>query len=65
MNCPSCEASDNALVGVEIRGVYDGVLFWRCTTCGYAWNRWKPEIGRRWSIAQSYVDQINMAVRER
>jgi hypothetical protein len=33
-----CEAP--AVVGVEIQGVYDGVLFWRCTACGTASHRW-------------------------
>jgi rubredoxin len=60
MSCPHCGAGEDSLLGVEISGVYDGVLFWRCTACGHAWNRWSPEIGRRWSIAQSYIDQINM-----
>ena len=29
-------------IGVVIRGVYDGVLFWRCPACGGAWHRF-PE----------------------
>lgn len=28
--------------GVEIRGVYDGVLFWACPDCGGAWHRFEP-----------------------
>lgn len=60
MNCPKCKVGDRDLIGVEVRGVYDGVLYWRCRACGYAWNRWQPEIGRRWEIAQGYVDQINL-----
>lgn len=27
-------------IGVEVRGVYDGVLFWRCPDCGGPWHRW-------------------------
>lgn len=27
-------------IGVEIRGVYDGVLFWLCPDCDRPWNRW-------------------------
>jgi len=27
-------------IGVEIRGVYDGALFWRCPGCGGSWHRW-------------------------
>jgi hypothetical protein len=29
-------------LGVEIRGVYDGVLYWQCPDCGGTWHRW-PE----------------------
>ena len=25
--------------GVEVRGVYDGVLFWACPDCGGCWHR--------------------------
>lgn len=25
--------------GVEIRGVYDGVVFWACPACEFAWHR--------------------------
>jgi len=28
--------------GVEVRGVYDGVLYWECPACQHAWSRW-PE----------------------
>ena len=28
--------------GVEIRGLYDGVAYWWCMTCGARWHRW-PE----------------------
>lgn len=27
-------------IGVEIRGVYDGVLFWACPECWTPWHRW-------------------------
>ena len=29
-------------IGIEIMGVYDGVLFWKCKDCGGTWHRW-PE----------------------
>lgn len=29
-------------IGIEIRGVYDGVLFWQCPDCGGRWHRF-PE----------------------
>jgi rRNA maturation protein Nop10 len=27
------------IIGMEIRGVYDGVLFWMCPFCGGKWHR--------------------------
>jgi hypothetical protein len=30
-------------LGIEIRGVYDGVLFYACPYCYGTWHRWKPE----------------------
>ena len=29
-------------IGVEVRGVYDGVLFWQCPDCDHRWHRF-PE----------------------
>ena len=40
--CPGCGVNiPNAeLVGIEIRGIYDGVLIWRHEgTCGHMWPR--------------------------
>lgn len=28
------------LMGHQVSGVYDGVLFWSCPDCGKAWSRW-------------------------
>lgn len=41
--CPSCPADGYAVVGVEIPGVYDGILYWGCLQCGHAWQRWPVE----------------------
>lgn len=41
LTCPRC-GTDEHTVGVEVTGVYDGILFWRCTACRTAWHRW-PE----------------------
>lgn len=30
------------LIGVEIRGVYDGIAYWRCPDCGLRWHRFPP-----------------------
>lgn len=34
------------MIGVEIRGVYDGALYWMCPDCGWAWHRWENEAMR-------------------
>jgi len=39
--CPVCR-TDNHVVGVEVRGIYDGVLYWHCDMCGSAWPRFQP-----------------------
>lgn len=49
------------IIGHEVSGVYDGVLFWSCPDCGGAWHRW-PEKSRTRAAAQSYVDAVNAAV---
>lgn len=27
-------------IGIEERGVYDGILYWMCPDCGGKWHRW-------------------------
>lgn len=36
--CPKCKGN-TAIVGVEVQGVYDGILYWLCE-CGHAFHRW-------------------------
>lgn len=36
---PACDAGDTQLMGIELPGVYDGVLLWSCMGCGHAWAR--------------------------
>lgn len=57
--CPSCWSAD--LCGHEVRGVYDGVLYWSCLTCGHAWPRDWPESDHRLRIAEDYVGVHNRA----
>ena len=42
--CPGCGTPVPSvwLVGVEQRGVYDGVLIWKDTRCGHMWPRFSP-----------------------
>lgn len=46
--CPHCETelayvhngvTYSRKIGMEYRGVYDGVLHWSCPICGWAWHR--------------------------
>lgn len=47
-------------IGHEIRGVYDGVLFWSCPDCHMAWPRWTD--GPRGDHSTSFVAQYNALV---
>lgn len=45
--CPKCGADlrigpYSRTIGIECRGIYDGVLFWACPDCRHGWHRW-PE----------------------
>lgn len=57
-HCPHCNADQRPgrTIGVEIWGVYDGVLFWRCPDCGGSWHRWSPDSWLRlYKAAEKYV----------
>lgn len=49
------------VIGHEVWGVYDGILFWVCPDCGLAWSRW-TDGGRLTDAAAEYVDKYNAAV---
>lgn len=42
------------LIGVEVQGVYDGVLYWMCPRCESAFHRW-PEGHRLHKLADPLV----------
>lgn len=65
--CPGCGESLTTDQGyskatlVEIRGVYDGGLFYahpkESGGCGFAWHRWiEPNMRKK---AQAYIDRWN------
>jgi Zn ribbon nucleic-acid-binding protein len=58
LNCPECSV-DSRIMGFEVQGVYDGVLYWQCMECGHAWPREWPAGGRRHRIANEMVEEIN------
>jgi hypothetical protein len=44
------------IIGIEVRGVYDGVLYWSCPDCGGTWHRWDAErYERRHSAAVEHM----------
>lgn len=54
--CPACasdlvrEVNGRQIVdrlSVNVPGVYDGALFWRCPFCSYDWHRWSDPSMRR------------------
>lgn len=55
--CPECASV--AIMGHEVRGVYDGVLYWACMSCGVAWSRDWGGYGRRADVAAAYVAAHN------
>lgn len=42
-------------IGMCVRGVYDGILYWLCPDCGGAWHRWTPEFGWRHRRADELI----------
>lgn len=61
-NCPHCavpllDGGVTHVIGVEIRGVYDGVLFWMCSACGGTWHRWSADNEHMRAKAQRVMDR--------
>lgn len=60
LSCPKCHSSSERIAGIEVRGVYDGVLYWQCLECGWAWSRDWTGFGRRGEVAASMVEDHNL-----
>jgi hypothetical protein len=43
------------IIGIELRGVYDGVLYWQCPECGGKWHRWPQGTYQR-GLAERCID---------
>lgn len=43
------------VIGIEVRGVYDGVLYWTCPDCNHAWPRFNDGLGRLSAESMRYV----------
>lgn len=62
--CPECgNRHGPAIIGYEVSGVYDGVLYWECLKCGLAWPR-NFGIARLNERSKSEADQHNATRRE-
>lgn len=47
-------------VMVEVRGVYDGGLFYHCDVCKFSWHRWTlAEWPSLYGKAQEIIDRWN------
>ena len=43
------------IVGIEVSGIYDGILYWECPDCNGRWHRW-PEGTWQRKTARIYVE---------
>jgi hypothetical protein len=40
LTCPDCfNTEGEKILGYQVRGAYDGTMFWVCLVCGIAWPR--------------------------
>jgi hypothetical protein len=51
-----CQCQPPSVRAVEVLGVYDGVLFFECTTCRAAWHRF-PDGDWRHTKAVPFVER--------
>lgn len=51
--CPRCAMP---AVGVELRGVYDGICYWRCEKCRVKWHRFDKGDYRRGLVAKAWEE---------
>jgi|14_taG_2_1085336.scaffolds.fasta_scaffold53398_2 hypothetical protein len=51
-------------VGVEVSGLYDGVLYWLCPECNGTWHRW-PEGSELYGKARAYLDSSGVLSKRR
>jgi hypothetical protein len=63
--CPHCFTDPANWVGVEIRGVYDGVLYWECMRCHRATPRHFPTGSRHRQHSERFAERHNKAVQIR
>ena len=48
------------VIGIEIRGLYDGVAYWHCPVCGENWHRWtEPGWERLRAAVEAYWERLD------
>ncbi len=67
--CPHCNADlrdgdYSRLIGVEIPGVYDGVLYWLCPDCNGTFHRWDDDGGYLGKTLRRYAEPYIHGPRE-
>lgn len=50
--------SESNAIGVEVRGIYDGILYWICKECGGAFHRFDYD-DYRYERAKDFVNRHN------
>lgn len=57
--CRACANEDESrIMGMEWRGVYDGVLVWQCLKCRAVWGRNFGEGDSRNDLARRYAVEV-------
>lgn len=64
--CPVCgDTEGSSRMGVEVRGVYDGICYWTCMKCGARWHRFPEGDRRRGAVEDTWaVGDAEIARRE-
>lgn len=65
LNCPTCSLDyelNDKIVGIEIRGLYDGVLFWKCPA-GHYFHRWPPD-SIYYKRANAYAQEFGYTIHD-
>lgn len=52
----TCTCGNTEIVGIEVQGVYDGILIWHCLACQRMWPRF-DEGTWKWSKALDYIQE--------
>jgi hypothetical protein len=54
---PTCrDCGSNDPIGVQVRGIYDGVCYWQCPRCGRRWNRFPKDDSRHDRVERLLAD---------